>query len=29
MLTALGITPPDIDGWMYGEAVGALVPMPA
>jgi uncharacterized damage-inducible protein DinB len=29
MLTALGITPPDIDGWMYGEAVGALAPMTA
>jgi len=27
MLTALGITPPDIDGWSYGEAAGALVPM--
>ena len=25
MLTALGITPPEIDGWMYGESVGALV----
>jgi uncharacterized damage-inducible protein DinB len=27
MLSALGITPPDIDGWDYGEAVGALVPV--
>jgi uncharacterized damage-inducible protein DinB len=25
MLTALGITPPEIDGWHYGESVGALV----
>ena len=25
MLTALGITPPKIDGWKYGESVGALV----
>lgn len=27
MLTALGITPPDLDGWSYGEAVEALVPI--
>lgn len=27
MLTALGITPPSIDGWDYGEAVRALVPI--
>ena len=27
MLTALGITPPDIDGWGYGEVVHALVPI--
>lgn len=27
MLTALGITPPSIDGWDYGESVSALVPM--
>jgi uncharacterized damage-inducible protein DinB len=27
MLTALGVTPPSIDGWDYGEFVGALVPM--
>ena len=27
MLTALGVTPPDIDGWDYGDAVGALVPI--
>jgi uncharacterized damage-inducible protein DinB len=25
MLSALGVTPPDIDGWDYGEARGALV----
>lgn len=24
-LTALGVTPPEIDGWMYGEATHALV----
>ncbi|MBZ0288640.1 MAG: hypothetical protein K8I30_13565 [Anaerolineae bacterium] len=27
MLTALGITPPNMDGWMYGEAVGDMVPV--
>lgn len=27
MLTALGVTPPDIDGWSYGEATNALAPM--
>jgi len=27
MLTALGITPPSIDGWDYGEATKALVPI--
>ena len=27
MLTALGITPPSIDGWDYGEATNALVPI--
>ena len=26
MLTALGVTPPDIDGWDYGEVANALVP---
>lgn len=26
MLTALGITPPDIDGWDYGSFRGALTP---
>lgn len=25
MLTAMGITPPAIDGWDYGDAMGALV----
>ena len=25
MLTALGITPPEMDGWMYGESRGALI----
>lgn len=28
MLTALGVTPPDIDGWNYGEATNALIPIP-
>lgn len=27
MLSALGVTPPDIDGWDYGLATNALVPM--
>jgi uncharacterized damage-inducible protein DinB len=27
MLTALGVTPPDIDGWSYGEVTNALAPM--
>jgi uncharacterized damage-inducible protein DinB len=27
MLTSLGITPPDIDSWDYGEATGALIPI--
>lgn len=27
MLTALGITPPSIDGWDHGSATNALVPM--
>ena len=26
MLTTLGVTPPEIDGWDYGTATGALVP---
>jgi uncharacterized damage-inducible protein DinB len=25
MLNALGITPPEMDGWMYGDTLGALV----
>jgi uncharacterized damage-inducible protein DinB len=29
MLSALGVTPPEIDGWDYGEATNALVPKPA
>lgn len=28
MLSSLGVTPPDIDGWDYGEAAKALVPLP-
>lgn len=27
MLTALGITPPDMDGWSYGEATNAMIPI--
>jgi len=27
MLTALGVTPPDLDGWSYGEATDAFVPI--
>jgi uncharacterized damage-inducible protein DinB len=27
MLTALGATPPDIDGWDYGEAANAPIPI--
>jgi uncharacterized damage-inducible protein DinB len=27
MITALGVTPPSIDGWDYAEAVGALTPV--
>jgi len=27
MLSALGVTPPDIDGWSYGEVTNALVPI--
>lgn len=27
MLTAMGITPPSIDGWDYGEATHAFVPI--
>ncbi|MGB7873306.1 MAG: DinB family protein [Anaerolineales bacterium] len=28
MLTALGVTPPSIDGWDYGDATNALMPIP-
>ncbi len=27
MLTALGVTPPDLDGWSYGEATHTLTPI--
>jgi uncharacterized damage-inducible protein DinB len=27
MLNALGVAPPDIDGWDYGEATNALIPI--
>ena len=27
MLSSLGVTPPDIDGWSYGEFTKALVPI--
>jgi uncharacterized damage-inducible protein DinB len=27
MLSALEVTPPDIDGWDYGEATKALIPI--
>jgi len=27
MLTSLGVTPPDIDGWNYGEVTNALIPI--
>ena len=27
MLSALGVTPPEIDGWTYAEATGALIPI--
>jgi uncharacterized damage-inducible protein DinB len=26
MLSALGVAPPEIDGWSYGDVAGALVP---
>lgn len=29
MLSAMGVTPPDIDGWDYGMVAAALVPIPA
>lgn len=27
MLSALGVTPPDLDGWSYGEVTSALIPI--
>jgi len=27
MLTSLGVTPPELDGWTYGEVNNALIPM--
>ena len=27
MLSALGVTPPGLDGWNYGEATNALIPV--
>jgi uncharacterized damage-inducible protein DinB len=27
MLSALGVTPPDLDGWTYGEVTQALIPI--
>jgi hypothetical protein len=27
MLSALGVTPPDLDGWSYGEVAHALTPI--
>jgi uncharacterized damage-inducible protein DinB len=27
MLTSLGVTPPNIDGWDYGEATNTLIPI--
>ena len=27
MMSALGITPPDLDGWNYGETTNALIPI--
>jgi len=27
MLSALGVTPPEIDGWSYGEVTNALIPI--
>ena len=29
MLSALGATPPDLDGWTYGEVTEALIPISA
>jgi uncharacterized damage-inducible protein DinB len=27
MLSALGVTPPNLDGWSYGEVAKALLPI--
>jgi uncharacterized damage-inducible protein DinB len=27
MLSALGVTPPELDGWAYGDSTHALVPI--
>ena len=27
MMSALGVTPPDLDGWAYGEVTQALIPV--
>lgn len=27
MMSALGVTPTDLDGWSYGEATNALIPI--
>ncbi len=27
MLSSLGVTPPDMDGWAYGEATNTLIPI--
>ena len=27
MMSALGVTPPDLDGWSYGEATNTLIPI--
>ncbi len=27
MLSSLGVTPPNLDGWAYGEAANALIPI--
>ena len=29
MLSSLGVTPPDMDGWEYGDVVDALIPISA
>lgn len=27
MLNALGVTPPNLDGWSFGEATNVLIPI--